>query len=106
MIHKDLLRRLGARSDQPLDLFNWLAPSYWEVMGQLSTHEDRHFEGTLRWLYLLPGLNSWIVGLDSPNVLWITALAGVGKSIIATPLISTLTANEPDMYIVYFFCKD
>lgn len=105
----------GRRGKSPQDIFEWLSPSHWEVIGQLSSHRHRHFDGTLQWLYLSPELKAWLGGKDAPNVLWLTGFPGVGKSIIAAHLLSNLHAQlcsdraierQRQVYISYFFCKE
>lgn len=100
------LSKLGTGSKQPFELIDWLHPSFWEVIGQLSSHKSRCFEGTLRWLNLMPELISWLAGIDSLGVLWLTALPGVGKSTIAAQIISNFTLERPEAHLIYFFCKD
>ena len=100
------LSRLGCGTQQPSDLIDWLSPSYWECIGQLSTHKSRHFDGTLRWVYLMPELNSWLVGDAPSELLWLTGLPGVGKSIISAHIITTIIAERPELCLLYFFCKD
>jgi hypothetical protein len=117
-----------ARGNQDRELFEWLSSSHWEVVGQLSGHIDRQLRGTLTWLKSMPELNSWLEG-KGPRILWLTGLPGIGKSIIAAHLISSLhpavmdgqnrsdvtqltTAilpksfqPSPPLYLVYFFCS-
>ena len=115
----------GAKQDQ--DLFDWLSPSHWEVVGQLSEHIHRYMEGTLKWFYSTPELCSWLAG-DAPNTLWITGLPGIGKSVIAAHLIKSLYTiisgassevipeemslvpnprqGRANTYLAYFFCKN
>jgi len=100
-------------------MFEWLSPSHWEVVGQLSEHVHRHLGGTLSWLYSMPELNTWL-SRKGPRIFWMTGLPGIGKSIIAAHLISTLhpaalgDQNDKDTitsnrrspsYIAYFFCR-
>src|SRR6202035_2255260 len=105
-------------------MFEWLSPSHWEVVGQLSGHVTRYLGGTLGWLYSLPELNAWLTG-KGPRIFWMTGLPGIGKSIIAANLVSTLhpaalgDQNEEESgnivpkppgrrsrpYLAYFFCR-
>src|SRR5208282_4772114 len=104
------------KDKMPQDIFEWLSPSHWEVIGLFSSHRHRCFEGTLQWLYLAPELKAWLVSKDGPNLLWVTALPGVGKSIIAAHLLGNLhvqlaaTGGHSEKlrqtYLCYFFCKD
>lgn len=101
-------------------MFEWLSPSHWEVVGQLSEHVHRHLGGTLSWLYSMPELNTWL-SRKGPCIFWMTGLPGIGKSIIAAHLVSTLhpaalgdqhdkdtipkSNRPPPSYVAYFFCR-
>jgi hypothetical protein len=111
----EISQRSERRGKLPQEIFEWLSPSHREVIGQLSSHRHRHFDGTLQWLYLSPELKAWLGRGDTPNVLWLTGFPGVGKSIIAAHLLSNLHAQlcseraierQRQVYISYFFCKD
>lgn len=117
------------RGKRDQELFEWLSPSHWEVVGQFSGHIDRYLGGTLTWLKSMPELNFWLAG-NGEHILWMTGLPGVGKSIMAAHIISTLhpavvadqTCNEngqqpaaislkpsrvrPQFYLAFFFCSN
>ena len=110
------------KNDQAM--FEWLCPSHWEVVGQLSGHVYRHLGGTLTWLHSLPELNAWLAG-KGPRIFWMTGLPGIGKSIIAASLVSSLhpaalgdqskevintivptpSPRRSQPYLAYFFCR-
>jgi hypothetical protein len=117
------ISRFGSeKNDQAL--FEWLCPSHWEVVGQLSGHVYRYLGGTLTWLHSLPELNAWLTG-KGPRIFWMTGLPGIGKSIIAANLVSSLhpaalgdqskevistivptpSPRRSQPYLAYFFCR-
>ncbi|KAJ3036397.1 hypothetical protein HDV00_002764 [Rhizophlyctis rosea] len=85
-------------ADQLIRLADWLKP--------VDTRDDRirisreHIEGTRKWL--LDRVQSW-VGTSNDRVLWLTGVAGVGKSVMAAYAARDL--EKQHLLGGSFFCK-
>ena len=97
------------------DLIQWLAPVTYDCNHFEQDLEDarsvRH-PGTCKWIEPKPLFQSWKtskLGSDS-SVLWIYAIPGAGKTVLASYLVDQARAMErltPNCHsIMYFFCKN
>ena len=97
------------------DLIQWLAPTTYDCNHFEQDLEDarsiRH-PGTCKWIEPKPLFQSWRtskLGSDS-SVLWIYAIPGAGKTVLASYLVDqarTMEHPTPNCHsIMYFFCKN
>ena len=99
----------------PEDLTRWLAPITYECYHYEQDLEDarstRH-PGTCQWIELRPMFKTWESSkLDSESaLLWIHAIPGAGKTVLASYLIdqarNTKGDNSDGDPVLYFFCKN
>ncbi|KAJ3224751.1 hypothetical protein HDU78_010857, partial [Chytriomyces hyalinus] len=67
--------------------------------------EDLYVEGT--WTWLFNQVSEWANKSDpSHTVLWVNAVAGVGKSVAAAQIANHLTANAQLVAAVFLKCND
>src|ERR1700738_3182551 len=94
-------------TEQQLDVFQWLSPSYWEVKSQLQAVTNQRHKDTLSWLLELPEIERWQNSHPGSHerFLWIKGYPGAGKSVMAGFLIDKLTGSVPNSIVTYFFCK-
>lgn len=97
------------------DLIQWLAPVTYDCNHFEQDLEDarsvRH-PGTCKWIEPKPLFQSWktsTLGSDS-SVLWIYAIPGAGKTVLASYLVDqaqTMERLTPNRHsVMYFFCKN
>ncbi|KAI4264151.1 MAG: hypothetical protein L6R42_000732 [Xanthoria sp. 1 TBL-2021] len=97
------------------EISRWLAPAVYECGHYQDDLEDarssRHRE-TCRWIEARPEFVKWSNGKDeeTQSLLWIHAIPGAGKTVLASYLVDHL--EKPDNVdtqpqpIFYFFCKN
>src|SRR6202022_3418570 len=97
----------AAQQDIDDDFLSWLAPSHWEVEGQLDAARNRRQKDTLFWVPELREFKQWVNAEPKSveSTLWLRGSAGIGKSVMAGSIIDYLQHAFPQSVIAYFFCK-
>ncbi|TPX38086.1 hypothetical protein SmJEL517_g00124 [Synchytrium microbalum] len=78
----------------------WLQPVQGKMDDDITALYSTRLKGTRDWM--IKDISSWI-GRNDQQVLWVTAVAGAGKSVIAASMKRQLEDN--DLLAGYFFCK-
>lgn len=71
----------------------------------------RRFPGTCQWIDIEPDFETWLMkpSKQTPNLLWIYAIPGAGKSVMAAYIINYLhfriEIEAQKEIVLYFFCK-
>ena len=111
-------RSLFAKSEdnrQFNEIVRWLAPTAYECGHYQDDLEDaRSFRhpGTCRWIESRPEFVKWSAGENEPTqpVLWIYAIPGAGKTVLASYLVDCANRSENKHIkphpVLYFFCKN
>ncbi|PLB44109.1 ankyrin [Aspergillus steynii IBT 23096] len=87
------------------DLRGWLRPTpYWNASSDFKKHLNAHVPGTGRWLFETPEYQQWHDS-TTQGILWLKAVAGAGKSVLAAHLISDLQAKEEKKPVLFFFAR-
>ncbi|KAM0199769.1 hypothetical protein ACHAPI_002860 [Fusarium lateritium] len=90
------------RTQQLCIVLNWLEASDTDQETKFEILRDRCHEGTLGWVTNSPKLRGWLRG-HGKQVLWLHGKPGSGKSVLASKLISFLSADTARK-IAFFFC--
>ncbi|KAM0247555.1 hypothetical protein ACHAP5_004005 [Fusarium lateritium] len=90
------------RTQQLCIVLNWLEASDTDQETKFEILRDRCHEGTLGWVTNSPKLRAWLRG-HGKQVLWLHGKPGSGKSVLASKLISFLSADTARK-IAFFFC--
>ncbi|KAL4786828.1 hypothetical protein BJX76DRAFT_354828 [Aspergillus varians] len=72
------------------------------------SHKDRnppHVHGTCEWFLSGQHYELWIQAPES-RLLWLTADAGCGKSVLASTIVDTLRKTRPSDVVCHFFFRD
>ena len=87
------------------ELTSWLQPTdYLAEYSDFRKHLSSHVPGTGEWLEKTPEYQQWHDS-ESYGSLWLKAVAGAGKSVLAARLISHLRATEPKAPVLFFFFR-
>lgn len=83
----------------------WLHPTdYASASSDFIKHLNSHVPGTGEWLEKIPQYRQWH-GSTTHGSLWLKAVAGAGKSVLAARLISHLQITEPETPVIFFFFR-
>lgn len=100
---------------QAADKLDTPAPTRRQLSQILSVHshpktdldilQDRIMSGSCRWILDRETFQQWHDGINSSGcaLLWLKGLPGVGKSILSSFVISTLSKDHPDIPCCYYF---
>ncbi|RJE23232.1 NACHT domain protein [Aspergillus sclerotialis] len=87
------------------ELTSWLQPTdYQAEYSDFKKHLSSHVPGTGEWLEKTPEYQEWHDS-ETHGSLWLKAVAGAGKSVLAARLISHLRATEPNVPVLFFFFR-
>jgi len=94
--------------DQRKDQFRaWLSTSANSVLTERITLLEHQRKSQPNWVLELPQFKRWHEDENAEtNILWLTATAGYGKSVIAAYLTQKLVEIHPSCGMSYYFCKD
>ncbi|KAL3472288.1 ankyrin repeat-containing domain protein [Aspergillus californicus] len=89
---------------QVSELKAWLRPTdYLGESSDFKKHLNSHVPGTGEWLQQTTHYQQWHEG--AADALWLKAIAGAGKSVLAARLISHLQSTESQTPVLFFFFR-
>ncbi|KAI4264650.1 MAG: hypothetical protein L6R42_000248 [Xanthoria sp. 1 TBL-2021] len=97
------------------EIFQWLAPAAYECGHYQDDLEDARslrYPGTCQWIEARPEFVTWsnCQSEATQSFLWIYAIPGAGKTVLASYLVELLKNSDNDHTrsspVFYFFCKD
>src|ERR1700760_4037891 len=81
----------------------WLRPTdYAAVSSEFNRHLSSQSPGTGEWIRETDQFNQWYSS-DTHGSIWVKAVPGAGKSVVAASMIDSLARNESVPVLFFFF---
>ncbi|KAL4913089.1 ankyrin repeat-containing domain protein [Aspergillus aurantiobrunneus] len=104
IVDEDALSEPPPSPDQLAGLRAWLQPTdYLGESSDFKKHLNSHVPGTGEWLPQTPQYQQWHD--EDAGALWLKAIAGAGKSVLAARLVSQLEEKETQTPVMFFFFR-
>ena len=92
------------RKDQiAMDVFTWLSAAEDSQEEYLHRLSDQRVLGTCDFILEDNQISSWVEGESGPEIIWITAKPGGGKSFLCSLIVEHLPTRH-DLISLYYFC--
>ncbi|KAL2851541.1 hypothetical protein BJY01DRAFT_117222 [Aspergillus pseudoustus] len=96
--------------EEAAKLHKWLRPTdYLGEFSEFQKHLNSHVPGTGEWIRQTEQYKQWHedteAGAHGNGALWVKAIAGAGKSVVAARVVSHLQATERGAPVLFFFFR-
>jgi hypothetical protein len=101
---EDIAKEIAKEKKPDLEKINkWLTPTdYRALTSEFSRHLSSQAPGTGEWIRFTVQFSQWHSSPDHGSI-WIKAVPGAGKSVIAASMVDSLTRNESVPVLFFFF---